>query len=639
MISCDDPIHQEELPSDEVQYTQMRATCGQRSALRNLYFGDLHYHTTHSWDAYGYDLTVTPAESYRFARGDSVLLPPLNQAGQGTREVRLERPLDFAAATDHAEFLGETLLCRTPGSAAYDSSTCAGFREGGAIAVSSWGMRLIAPEGNLRLEQVCGADGVRCQEAAKKIWGELQGAAESADDRSAACTFTSFIGYEYTATPLVTNLHRNVIFRNAQVPELPLSYFEAPTPWELWTGLQRQCLEGGQGCDTMVIPHNSNWSNGTLFFPDFGQEGDTPEARAKAAALRARMEPVMETFQHKGDMECQDGLSGITGEPDSRCANEKIRFPPYADCGDDVGWGGVQDQGCISRLDFLRGVLLEGLKQQGGLGLNPYQVGILASTDSHNGTPGNTRERGWPGHVGVSDDTVEERMGEGNITHRGLVNNPGGLAAVWAVENSRDAIFEALRRREIYATSGTRVSARFFGGWGYPDSLCGAVDLVETGYRRGVPMGGILRPRAGATPTFVLDALQDPGTTAAPGSALQSAQIIKGWLDGQGQAHIRVFEVAGDPQSAAAVDPETCLTQGAGAERLCTVWQDPEFDPALRAFYYARVLENPTCRWSTWECIALAPELRPAGCQDPNVQPIIQERAWTSPIWYEPTAP
>ena len=497
-------------------------------------------------------------------------------------------------------------------------------------------MRLINAEGTPRMTEVCGADGAHCQAAAREVWGELRAAAQEADDCSAACTFTALIGYEYTATPQVTNLHRNVIFRNNVVPELPISYFEAPTAWGLWTGLQEQCLEGGGGCDTMVIPHNSNWSNGSLFFPDFSQRGDSPEARASAVELRARMEPVIETFQHKGDMECQDGLSGITGAPDPYCANEKIRFPPFADCGDDAGWGGVQDAGCISRLDFLRGVLLEGLKQHEAHGLNPFQVGIIASTDSHNGTPGNTRERGWPGHVGVSDDTMEERMGAGNVTHRGLVNNPGGLAAVWAVENSRDAIFEALRRRETYATSGPRMSARFFGGWGYPETLCGDSDLAERGYLQGVPMGGILRPRAGDSPTFILDAAQDPGTTAAPGQELHSAQIIKGWLDGQGQAHIRVFEVAGDPRSSASVDPETCVAQGAGSARLCAVWSDPEFDPDQRAFYYARVLENPTCRWSTWECIALAPELRPPGCQDPNVQPIIQERAWTSPIWYEP---
>ena len=373
-----------------------------------------------------------------------------------------------------------------------------------------------------------------------------------------------------------------------------------------------------------------------MFTPDypasFGSEREV-------ATLRATMEPLLEIFQHKGDVECSNGLSGIDRVDDPLCDFEKIRLPPLDDCGDGTGMGGVQDLGCVSRRDFLRGILLEGLAEEARLGVNPYRLGVVGSTDSHNGTPGITEERGFVGHVGTADDTPEKRLGEGTVTHNSRVNNPGGLAAVWAVERSRDAIFEAMRRRETYSTSGTRIAVRFFGGWSLPDDLCDReerADLLPLGYRAGVPMGGLLPERAGDAPVFVLQARQDPGTVQDPGTPLQSAQIVKLWLDGAGQSHERVFQVAGDPASGAAVDPATCLTSGPGAERLCAVWRDPAFDPAQGAVYYARVVENPSCRWSTWECNALSAATRPAVCDDPALRQVIQERAWTSPIWYRP---
>jgi len=207
---------------------------------------------------------------------------------------------------------------------------------------------------------------------------------------------------------------------------------------------------------------------------------------------------------------------------------------------------------------------------------------------------------------------------------------------VWAVERSRDAIFAALRRREVYATSGTRIKVRLFGGWdGIADGLCEDPDRVELGYRKGVPMGGTLPARGGAAaPRLAVWAEHDPGSATRPGVTLQRVQIVKGWLDGAGAAHAKVYDVAGDPtRGKVAAD---CKPEGEGFKSLCTVWQDPDFDPARRAFYYARVLEVPTCRWSTWECLAIDEAQRPEGCSDPNVERTIQERAWTSAIWYEP---
>lgn len=623
-------------PSDAVQYTETRQRCLHRDRLRNLYWGDLHFHTHHSWDAYGYDLTVTPAESYAFAKGGAVKVPPLDSQGRGTRTIRLGRPLDFAAVTDHAEYLGEVHICRTPGAKGYDSQSCVDYRKKGVTAVTTWGMRLINPDGHSRDADTCGVDGQRCRDAAKQVWQSIQQAAEQAYDRSEQCAFVSLVGYEYTATPVVTNMHRNVIFRNDKVIEAPISYYEKPHAEDLWQELKRQCPDQGKGCDVMVIPHNMNWSNGIMFFPK--TKGKSAQVQKEEATLRARMEPVLEVFQHKGDGECMNGLSGVEREEDPLCRFEKLRFPPVPDCGEGTGWGAVKDGGCVSRLDFLRGILLAGLEQGARLGLNPYQVGLIGSTDSHNGTPGYTSEEHFHGHVGNADDTIEERMGEGNMTHKGRINNPGGLAAVWAVERSRDAIFEALQRREVYATSGTRIALRFFGGWSYPDQLCEDAQLALTGYRKGVPMGSLLRQRPddASAPRFVLQALADPGTAKSPGTALQRAQIIKGWIDGLGKRHEKIYEVAGNPNNNASVDPSTCKKSGMGAPHLCVVWQDPAFDPAQRAFYYARVVENPTCRWSTWQCISLPAAKRPKGCTDPNIEKVIQERAWSSPIWYEP---
>lgn len=635
-VSCkstdaDNPI------SSDVKYSETRTVCAGRNALRNVYFGDLHFHTRNSWDAFGYDLRITPDESYGFAKGSSVWLPPLDANGKGTRQVKLERPLDFAGISDHSEYLGEVRICDTPGMDGYDSVSCQKYREGGTTAVTDWGMRLV-PFENTRLEDLCGADGMRCRKVAKQVWQELQQSADKNYDKTSNCGFTTFVGYEYTSSQQVSNMHRNVFFRNALVPDEPVTYYEAPGPWSLWTQLDAAC-KAVEGCEVMVIPHNSNWSNGRLYAPSQNslfKNGQEKVPEADVLALRTRLEPVLEMFQHKGDMECQNGLKGRTDEQE--CAFEKLRQAPVADCGESVGWGGIKDWGCLSKYDFIRGIFTEGLRRPEGKD-NPYRPALIGSSDSHNGTPGNTWEKDFPGHVGISDDTPEKRLSEGNMTHRGRVNNPGGLAVVWAVENSRDAIWEAFRRRESYATSGTRIKLRLFGSLrGYAADLCqqDAKLALETAYKRGVPMGGLLKASSKA-PTFWLWAEWDEGTSKHPGTRLQVAQIVKGWLDADGNAHEKVFDVAGDRQNGASADEQSCQLSGPGEKSLCAVWTDPEYQAGQRAFYYARVLENPTCRWSTHECNALPLDQRPEGCADPAIAKTIQERAWSSPIWLDPS--
>jgi hypothetical protein len=286
----------------------------------------------------------------------------------------------------------------------------------------------------------------------------------------------------------------------------------------------------------------------------------------------------------------------------------------------------------------VRGALLEGLEEEDRIGVNPLRLGLVAGTDTHNGTPGAVAEDAWIGHRGTDDGTPPTRLGEGQFYLGGWRFSPGGLVGVWAEENSRPAIFDAMRRRETFATSGPRISVRLFGGFGLSASMCANPSLVEDAYANGVPMGGLLGPPAAAVaPSFVVTALRDPGTATRPGTPLQRIQIVKGWIEG-GVARQQVYDVAGNPANGATVDDTTCEQSGSGDDSLCSVWTDPDFARDQHAFYYARVLENPSCRWFAYGCNALAPEDRPPSCSDPNVPRTIQERAWTSPIWYEPAA-
>jgi hypothetical protein len=617
-------------------YVEAREPCADHNPLRNVYYGDLHVHTTYSFDAHAFDVGTTPDQAYRFAQGAPVALPPLDASGHGTQTLRIAQPLDFAAVTDHSEYLGEVEVCTTPGSATYDSATCQAYRGDVYSAVRQFGVDLTGKPPR-RFADICGADNQICLQQAAAVWQREQDAAAAAYDRSAQCAFTSFVAYEYSASTGASTLHRNVIFRNDHVP-LPISVFEAATPQRLWAQLKAACLDGDIGCDVLAIPHNSNESNGRMFLVEYPGATSIDEERAQAA-FRAAMEPLVEIYQHKGNSECLNGLSGIMGAPDELCEFERRRPAPFFDCGDGTGSFGSAGQGCVSRLDYVRNVLLAGLKEEERLGVNPYRLGIIASTDTHNGSPGATEESTFIGHRGTDDDTPAQQLGNGVLTDGGLIFGPGGLTAVWAEENSRPSIFDALRRKEVFGTSGTRIAVRFFGGWSYPDSLCSDPDLIRKGYAGGVPMGSVLTaaPPGSTAPTFLISALRDPGNDIRPGTPLQRLQVIKGWI-ANGEAHQQVFDVAGDPSNGASVDETTCVPQGVGAEALCTVWTDPAFDPTQHAFYYVRAIENPTCRWSTYVCNRLAPVDRPPACSDPKTPKSVQERAWTSPIWYEPSA-
>ena len=620
--------------------TETREPCAAFATFRQPYFGDTHVHTAYSSDAVFAGTREDPRGAYRFGRGEVIGLAPYDALGAPTRTAQLRRPLDFTAVTDHAEQFGEIQICLTPGYPGYDSTDCVAARDQlaapfpalpsllppPAVIAFLLGYGVVTPPQRFSW---CGAGNADCLGEASLIWQDTQAAAEEFYDRTAACIFTTFVAYEWSGQPNGNNLHRNVIFRNAVVPAMPTSYMEQSTPQGLWDTLQAQCLDGLPGCDVLAIPHNPNASGGLQFAP---VDADGSPLTAADAAFRSSMEPLVEMNQHKGDSECRPGVQST----DELCGFEKLNrlqlFSPISDPGQ-----------VFPPLNYVRNALKEGLVQEQQIGVNPFKLGLLGSTDTHNATPGGTEEVdfGDYGHLGLRDH-INPAFMLGRVTPAGIEGTPGGLAVVWAEENSRDALFAAMRRREVYGTSGSRPILRFFGGR-EPRLRCDDPDFVATAYDGGVPMGGEIGPVRGArSPRFGVLAFRDPGAATIDGTPLQRLQIVKGWVDGAGQTHEKVFDVAGDPQNGAGVDTATCTSTGAGFDSLCAVWTDPEFDATQRAFYYARVLENPTCRWSTRLCNAQGIDCAgpvPAGyeeCCNPAVPKTIQERAWSSPIWYRP---
>lgn len=631
----------------DMAYAQTREPCAHYNPLRQPFFGDLHVHTTYSSDAIVFYMRNSPRDAYAFARGASLPLPDFD--GNQTRTAQIDRPLDFVAVTDHAEYFDAMNICLTPESPGYDSSNCLNIRgETGPCSPPPWlnsfiantfwnNNGVVAATPKSFCEEVMGMDASVCETNEIALWADLQAAAEEAYDRSSACEFTSFVGYEYSQTSDFFSLHRNVIFRNSDVPETAFSYSDATSAEtavpELHAFLRTECLEAGGECDVLTIPHNSNLSWGTMF--------EDP-ASVSEAEDRAFFEPLVELFQEKGTSECKIGV----GTTDEDCG-----FELYALNYQDLS--SMTDPRPIPPRSFVRNVLKDGLALGQDLGVNPFKLGFVGSTDTHNATSGHTKEKNYPGAHGISDD------GEpGSLLARQFLplfdsGNPGGLAVVWAEENSRDSLFDAMRRKEVYATSGTRPVVRFFGGWSFDAGLCGEINRDEIGYSDGVPMGSDLpSPPSGAAPVFIVSAMKDPGTVEDPGTDLQRIQIVKGWVDDLGETHERVYEVAGDAGNGAWVNEATCEPSGPGANELCTVWTDPDFNPDQPAFYYARVMENPSCRYTTFKCLSYGinpfhydeegepecPEASPGGetCCNPDLQPAIQERAWSSPIWYSP---
>lgn len=587
---------------------------------RNAYFGDLHLHTKYSVDAYMFGTRTSPDDAYRFARGESIMHP-------GGYEIRLSGPpLDFLAVTDHAEYLGIMPAMNDP------DSELSRLPISQRLFTAKTREQMLAAYREISTSLVSGIpiDSIDDRVVENAAWIDTISAAENHYQPGILTTFAAF---EYSAnedrdkdpaTPDAATLHRNVIFRG-NAPERPFSALDSTDPEDLWNWMDELRMAG---LDVLAIPHNSNISDGLAFTRLSGMDMDKAYADQ-----RTRNEPLIEITQVKGTSETHPLLS-----PNDEWAD----FELYEYLIPSQVKGNVEGS-------YVRQALRNGLRYADEDGFNPFRFGFVGGSDSHV-AGGSFDEKGYWSKLGRNDAFPEQRGSvppggakswEGAVLDLRAKNwfsrwSASGLTGVWAESNTRDAIFDALSRRETFATTGPRIRIRFFAGNDYPDALAERPDLVSTAYRQGVAMGGTLGSKS-VSPTFIAWSVKDP-----LGAPLERLQIVKGWSV-DGETHEAVFDVAcaqgGTPDPASHRCPrdesgvslsDCSVPAEAGASELKVSWRDPDFDPAQQAFYYVRVLEVPTCRWSTWD--ALAAGVPP----NPDLPATLQERAWSSPIWMAP---
>lgn len=581
------------------------SAAAQPAPERKAYFGETHVHTSWSFDAYIFgNHLMGPADAYKYAKGEPIKHPM-------GYDVKITTPLDWMGVTDHSEYVGTIRLANEPGS---------------AISKLPIAQKLIvkSPEDIQRIYLFLGGSMVEGKpikelvspEVAGTVWKENNQIADQANEPG---KFTAFCAYEWTSTPDNRNMHRNVFFKDcAKVPEMPFSSLESTNPTDLWSWMDEQRKAGNE---LLAISHNANLSDGHMFPIDVDEKGRPIDAAW--AASRDRNERLTEMKQIKGQSETHPLLSPNDEFASYELFNYLLGNPA----------------GRIPTIpgSFVRQALKDGIALQESRGFNPYKTGVVGGSDSHD-TAVPYRQSNFFGAHGVNDGNIKERMA-GHV-FAGLdvrLENPAGLTGLWAEENTRASLFEAMQRKETFATSGPRIPVRFFGGWKFAADTTEQADWVETGYSNGVPMGSDLPPAAGKAPSFVVWAMKDPTS-----GNLDRLQIVKGWAR-SGQSFEKIFDVAwaGDrkPDRDGAIPPigstvdvaNATYTNDIGAVELKATWTDPEFDPSVDAFYYARVLEIPTPRWTTIQ----AKEL---GIAPPDVVPAtVQERAWSSPIWYTPT--
>ncbi len=583
--------------------------------LKNAYFGDLHVHTRNSFDAYIFNVRATADDAYRYAKGETL------KHALGF-DMRLhDAPLDFMAVTDHSEFLGVLPAINTPGHP-FSNVPYAKQLFSTDLAVVNAAFRRFGDSLRAGQNMPEFAD----MSTTKSAWQENIAAAEKHNQPG---KFTTFIGYEFTSAPDGQNLHRNVIFKGDKAPDLPFTALNSRNPEDLWRWLDGR---REQGMEALAIPHNSNGSDGRMFQRT---KWDGQPIDKEYADLRSRNEPLVEITQVKGTSETHPLLS-----PNDELANFEI-----------MEWY----IGSAVRIKnfkggYVRDALRTGLEFETTGGFNPYRFGFEGSSDTHNAA-GSYEEDNYFSKVGVNDGTAERR---GSVRPADIESWEGytppdsvarysswgasGLTGAWAEENTRDSIYNAFRRKETFATTGPRIRVRFFAGYGIGSAVLAKPTGLKTAYAKGVPMGGDLQGKAGGSPDFVAWAIRDP--RSAP---LQRLQVVKVWTDASGKSDEKVFDIAcADgakpdgathrcPASKATVDLKTCaFSADYGDAELQASWKDPEFKAEQRALYYVRAIENPTCRWSTWDALRAKAEPNPA------LEKTIQERAYTSPIWYLP---
>ena len=621
---------------------------------REAFFGDLHVHTRYSFDAFIFGTTASPDDAYEYAKG-SAIKHPLGF------DMQLDDPLDFYAVTDHAAWLGMIRAYADPDSKPGQldfASDLHGLNEPENLNTNTFTKRaglfaslisneLVEPSKNpLKIlgaylnEDTIYGTAAYDRETHQSAWRDI---AEAAETHNSPGEFTTFIANEFTSSgPGQSNLHRNVIFQNSKAPIQPFSIVDSANPEDLWNWMDNL---RNLGVESLAIPHNSNGSNGQMFkLVDWAGNPMNDDYASK----RMRNEPLVEITQVKGTSDTHPLLSPDDNWADFGIMNNRVASPFYS-----------SPTGSYVRNAYLRGLSLDSEYK-----INPYKFGLVGASDTHTGAISD-KESDYHSKIGILDGTPElrgaapltesfkrqiEESGS-NVIIRGYKEiddqeyidtgytewGASGLAAVWAENNTRESIYNAFRRKETFATSGSRIKVRFFGGYDIKDAFNEA-DPISFAYSKAVTMGSDILQSEEKVPQFIVWALRD--LKRAP---LDRVQIIKGWTELSGKPHEKIYDVACSngrkpnsetnlcKTSKASVDTRNCnISKNYGANELRVVWEDPDFDPDLKAFYYVRVLENPTCRWSTWDAIKSGEKPRS------DLPLTIQERAWSSPIWYIP---
>ena len=625
---------------------------------RNAYFGDTHVHTKYSFDAYIFGVTASPDDAYRYAQGESIKHPL-------GFDMQIDEPLDFYAVTDHGFFMGmlngwadtSTYASTLPGAKPFHNLNrkenqtidSAADRLGMFQVLVRDTLMEIRPWWDPTLWKAVLSKNISMgsanfdQDTHTSAWADITRAAEEANNPG---KFTTFTAYEFTTSTDVENgnLHRNVIFKGSKIPLRPHSRIDSINPEDLWNWMDNL---REMGIDSIAIPHNSNGSNGNMFEMETFEGKPITQDYAKQ---RMRNEPLVEMTQVKGTSDTHPLLSPNDEFADFEIYDYRIGSVPNAYS---------YPAGGYVREAYLKGMLLEYMSQG-----NPYKFGLIGASDSHTGAGAYKEDNYWS-KIGIIDGTGETRgsipLTGDQLNQTGSLGNLGviyegdegsyieagfnqwgasGLAGVWAEENTRDSLFSAMRRKETFATSGNRMKVRFFGGFDTKDLDLDDEDLVKAAYANSVTMGGEILADGAKVPSFLVWAQRDK-----KGAPLQRVQIIKGTLSNtDGKPSEEIYDVACSdgaavdpttnrcPDNGARVDIETCaFSKNVGSAELKAIWTDPDFNENNRSFYYVRVLENPTCRWSTWDAIRSGFKPRE------DLHSTIQERAWSSPIWYVPT--